>query len=163
VPGRPSSSHFPRGRAPSCCLSAPQEWSPAGTRGSLPRMEVICRRPASPADTAASSHSPWLPSTRRVLSCALEKRGSIDTHTSCTRYANMHTECRPNAYFMLQTKGKPSACAPAWSKVVEAIDHGTVTAHLNRPSITAFLVQLHPGTEQEHHAPVPAIFQGGTE
>jgi hypothetical protein len=49
------------------------------------------------------------------------------------------------------------AFSPARGIVVEAIDHGTITVHQNRPAISILLVRLHPDTEQEHHAPVPAI------
>ena len=52
---------------------------------------------------------------------------------------------------------------PARRIVVEAINHGTVTVHQNRPAISILLVRLHPNTEQEHHAPVPAIIQGDVE
>ena len=52
------------------------------------------------------------------------------------------------------------AFLPARRIVVEAINHGTVTVHQNRPAISILLVRLHPNTEQEHHAPVPAIIQG---
>ena len=81
----------------------------------------------------------------------------------------MHTVCTHNADkmqtadFILHTNGTPSACAPARSKVVETLDHGGVDVHPNRPSIAVLLVQLHPDTGEEHHAPVPAIFQGGVE
>lgn len=81
----------------------------------------------------------------------------------------MHTVCTHNADkmqtadFIRHTNGTPSACAPARSKVVETLDHGGVDVHPNRPSITVLLVQLHPDTGEEHHAPVPAIFQGGVE
>ena len=47
-------------------------------------------------------------------------------------------------------------------KVVKSpIDHGTVAVHQtrNRPAISILLVSLHPDTEQEHHAPVPAMLQ----
>ncbi len=50
-----------------------------------------------------------------------------------------------------------------WSKVVETLDHGAVAVHPNRPSIAVLLVQLHPDTEEEHHARLPAILQGGIE
>ncbi len=46
---------------------------------------------------------------------------------------------------------------------MEAIDHGTIAVHQNRPAISILLVCLHPETEQEHHAPVPAILQGCVE
>jgi hypothetical protein len=49
------------------------------------------------------------------------------------------------------------------AKVVETLDHGGVDVHPNGPSITVLLVQLHPDTGEEHHAPVPAIFQGGED
>ena len=55
------------------------------------------------------------------------------------------------------------AFSPARGIVVEAIDHGTVAVHQNRPAISILLVRLHPDTEQEHHAPVPAILQGCVE
>ena len=52
-------------------------------------------------------------------------------HTNCTLCANtMHTYAD-----FISTKTKPSACAPALSKVVEALDHGAVAVHLDRPSI----------------------------
>ena len=79
----------------------------------------------------------------------------------------MHTVCTHNAVkmqtadFIRHTNGTPSACAPARSKVVETLDHGAVAVHPDRPSIAVFLVQLHPDTAQELHAPVPAIFKGG--
>ena len=49
--------------------------------------------------------------------------------------------------------------------VVEAIDHGAVAVHQNRPApgLPIRLVRLHPDTKQEHHAPVPARIQGGVE
>ena len=47
--------------------------------------------------------------------------------------------------------------------VVEAIDHGAVAVHQNRPALPILLVRLHPDTKQEHHAPVPARIQGGVE
>jgi len=53
-----------------------------------------------------------------------------------------------------------NASSPARGIVVEAIDHGTVAVHQNRPAVSILLVRLHPDTEQEHHAPVPAILQG---
>jgi hypothetical protein len=56
-----------------------------------------------------------------------------------------------------------NAFSPARGIVVEAIDHGTVAVHQNRPAISILLVRLHPDTEQEHHAPVPAILQGCVE
>ena len=52
---------------------------------------------------------------------------------------------------------------PARRIIVEAINHGTVAVHQNRPAISILLARLHPDTEQEHHAPVPAIIQGGVE
>ncbi len=55
------------------------------------------------------------------------------------------------------------AFSPARGIVVEAIDHGTVAVHQNQPAISILLVRLHPDTEQEHHAPVPAILQGCVE
>jgi hypothetical protein len=57
------------------------------------------------------------------------------------------------------------AFSPARGIVVEAIDHGTVAlaVHQNRPAISILLVRLHPDTEQEHHAPIPAILQGCVE
>ena len=64
---------------------------------------------------------------------------------------------------LLHTISKPSTRAPARSKVVETLDHGAVAVHPNGPSIAVLLVQLHPDTGEEHHAPVPAIFQGGVE
>ena len=64
---------------------------------------------------------------------------------------------------MLHTNSTSSTRAPARSKVVETLDHGTVAVHPNRPPIPVLLVQLHPDTEEEHHAPVPAILQGGVE
>jgi hypothetical protein len=75
----------------------------------------------------------------------------------------MHTRgtlCIPNAD-VVHTKSNNSACAPALSKVIETLDHGAVTVHPDRPSVTVFLVQLPPDTAQEHHAPVPVIVQGG--
>ena len=56
-----------------------------------------------------------------------------------------------------------NALSPARRIVVEAIDHGTVAVHQNRPAVSILLVRLHPDTEQEHHAPVPAIIQGDVE
>ena len=44
--------------------------------------------------------------------------------------------------------------------VVEAIDHGTVAVHQNGPTVSILLVRLHPDTEQQQHAPVPAAVQG---
>ncbi len=64
----------------------------------------------------------------------------------------MQTLCTPKT---------TSACEPARSKVVETLDHGAVAVHPDRPSIAVFLVQLHPDTAQERHAPVPTIFKGG--
>jgi hypothetical protein len=43
--------------------------------------------------------------------------------------------------------------------VVEAIDHGTVAVHQNGPTVSILLVLLHPDTEQQQHAPVPAAIQ----
>ena len=63
----------------------------------------------------------------------------------------------------MQTNSQTSTRAPALSKVAETLDHGAVAVHPNRPSISVLLVQLHPDTEEEHHAPVPAILQGGVE
>ncbi len=74
----------------------------------------------------------------------------------------MHTQCKPNAD-ILQTNSKPSTRAPATSKVVETLDHGAVAVHPNPHSIAVLLVQLHLDTEEEYHAPVPAILQGGVE
>ena len=67
------------------------------------------------------------------------------------------------AYFIRHTNSTLSACAPARIKVVETLDHGEVAVRPNRPSIAVLLVQLHPDTEEEHHTPAPAIFQGGVE
>ena len=47
--------------------------------------------------------------------------------------------------------------------VVEAIDHGTVTIHENRPAVAILLVRLHPDTAQQQYAPVPAAIQGHVE
>ena len=55
------------------------------------------------------------------------------------------------------------AFSPALGIVVEAIDHGTIAVHQDRPAISILLVRLDPETEQEHHAPVPAIIQGCVE
>ena len=55
------------------------------------------------------------------------------------------------------------AFSPARGIVVEAIDHGTIAVHQNRPAISILLVRLDPETEQEHHAPEPAILQGCVE
>ncbi len=52
------------------------------------------------------------------------------------------------------------ACSPARCIVVQAIDHGAVAIHQNRPAISALLVCLHAEAEQEHHAPVPAVIKG---
>ena len=67
------------------------------------------------------------------------------------------------ADFIRHTNGTPSACAPARSKVIETLDHGTVAVHPNRPSIAVLLIQLHPDTEEENYAPVPAFLQGDIE
>ncbi len=53
-----------------------------------------------------------------------------------------------------------SACSPARCIVVQAIDHGAVAIHQNRPAVCALLVCLHADAEQEHHAPVPAVIKG---
>ena len=50
--------------------------------------------------------------------------------------------------------------SPALGVVVKTIDHGTVTFLQHRPAVPVLLVCLHQDTEQEHHAPVPAAFQG---
>ncbi len=56
------------------------------------------------------------------------------------------------------------ASSPAARRIVEeAINHGTVTVHQNRPTVSIFLVRLHPDTEQQQHAPVPAAFQASVE
>ena len=47
--------------------------------------------------------------------------------------------------------------------VVQAIDHGTVAVHQNGPAVPILLVRLHPNTEQQQHAPVPAAFKGHVE
>jgi hypothetical protein len=51
--------------------------------------------------------------------------------------------------------------SPAQGIVVDAIDHGTVAVHQNRPAISILLVRLHPDTEQEHHAPVQVCVEFG--
>ncbi len=77
----------------------------------------------------------------------------------------MHTQHNAD---LMQTNSKPSTRAPALSKVVETLDHGAVAVHPNRPSppigpsIAVLLVQLHPDTEEEHHAPVPAILHSNS-
>jgi hypothetical protein len=53
-----------------------------------------------------------------------------------------------------------SACSPARCIVVQAIDHGAVAIHQNRPAVSALLVCLHAEAEQEHHTPVPAVIKG---
>ena len=53
-----------------------------------------------------------------------------------------------------------SACSPARCILVQAIDHGAVTIHQNRPAVSVLLVCLHADAEQEHHAPVPAVIKG---
>jgi len=50
--------------------------------------------------------------------------------------------------------------SPALGIVVQTIDHGTVAFLQHRPAIPVLLVCLHQDAEQEHHAPVPAAFQG---
>ena len=60
--------------------------------------------------------------------------------------------------------GASNAFSPAARRiVVEAIDHGTVAVLQNGPAVSVLLVRLHPDTEQKHHAPVPAAFQGRVE
>ncbi len=45
------------------------------------------------------------------------------------------------------------AFTPAARRMVEeAIDHGTVTVHQNRSSISILLVSLHPDKKQQQHA-----------
>ncbi len=52
------------------------------------------------------------------------------------------------------------AFSPAARHIAEeAIDHDTVTVHQKRPTVSILLVRLHPDTEQQQHAPVPAAFQ----
>ena len=53
------------------------------------------------------------------------------------------------------------AFSPSLRVVIQAIDHGTVAVHQHRPPLIVFHVRLYPDTEQEHDAPVPAIFQAG--
>ncbi len=53
-----------------------------------------------------------------------------------------------------------SACSPSRCIVVQAIDHGAIAIHQNRPAVSALLVCLHADAEQEHHAPVPAVIKG---
>ena len=50
--------------------------------------------------------------------------------------------------------------SPALGVVIETINHGTVAFLQHRPAVPVLLVCLHQDTEQEHHAPVPAAFQG---
>ena len=50
--------------------------------------------------------------------------------------------------------------SPALGVVVQTIDHGTVAFLQHRPAVPVLLVGLHQDTEEEHHAPVPAAFQG---
>ena len=60
--------------------------------------------------------------------------------------------------------GACNAFSPAARRiVVETIDHGTVAVLQNGPAVSVLLVRLHPDTEQKHHAPVPATFQGRVE
>ena len=47
--------------------------------------------------------------------------------------------------------------------VVEGIHQGTVAVHQNGPTVSILLVRLHPHTEQQQHAPVPAAIQGRVE
>ena len=47
--------------------------------------------------------------------------------------------------------------------VVEGIHQGTVAVHQNGPTVSILLVCLHPQTEQQQHAPVPAAIQGRVE
>ena len=47
--------------------------------------------------------------------------------------------------------------------VVEGIHQGTVAVHQNGPTVSILLVRLHPQTEQQQHAPVPAAIQGRVE
>ena len=46
---------------------------------------------------------------------------------------------------------------------MEAINHGAVTVHQNRPVISVLLVCLHTGPKQENHTPIPAIIQCDVE
>ena len=46
---------------------------------------------------------------------------------------------------------------------MKTINHGTVTVHQNGPTVSILLVRLHPQTEQQQHAPVPAAIQGRVE
>jgi hypothetical protein len=50
--------------------------------------------------------------------------------------------------------------SPALGVVIETINHGTVALLQHLPAVPVLLVCLHQDTEQEHHAPVPAAFQG---
>jgi len=50
--------------------------------------------------------------------------------------------------------------SPALCVVVKTINHGAVTFLQHRPAIPVLLVCLHQDAEEEHHAPVPAAFQG---
>ena len=58
---------------------------------------------------------------------------------------------------------------PSRSIVVEAINHGAVAVHQNRPAISVLLVCLHTDPKQENHTPVrarravPSIIQHDVE
>ena len=45
--------------------------------------------------------------------------------------------------------------------VVQAINQGTVAVHQHGPTPIVLHVSLHPETAKEHHAPEPAVVQGG--
>jgi len=66
-------------------------------------------------------------------------------------------------YIWFTSNADKIAILPARRVVVQAIDHGAVTVLQHGPTVGVLHVRPHPDAEQEHHAPVPAIFQSDVE
>ena len=65
---------------------------------------------------------------------------------------------------IVYTKLQYYVFSPAARRIVEeGINQGTVAVYQNRPIVSVLLVRLHPDTEQQQHAPVPAAIQGRVE
>jgi hypothetical protein len=49
---------------------------------------------------------------------------------------------------------------PAWCKVIEAFDHGTITVYQDRSTVLVLPVSFHTDAKKRHDTPIPAIVQG---
>jgi hypothetical protein len=155
VPGRLLSLHPPYSKSSFLrflIAAGMVSWSPAGMRGC--RGSLHPPPPQDGGDGDDVDDGPWL-GLIQLLRSALARLPPPGGGGSCgPKPLGLHAVC---TLFMcgvhiVYTKSllctSCHAFSPARGIVVEAIDHGTVAVHQNRPVISILLVRLHPDTDR---------------